>query len=514
MRPIDYFDKAADMCPERLALVDHDTQRTWTFRELQSLSARVARGLWARGLRGDFRAAICSPNDPGFLICALGIMRAGGVVVPISAATAAAPLGEYLRFVGADCVFCHSSVAANLERLADTALPALRVCLNRSDQGLLSLAELIETAPDGDVPWADAQGNPDRLVMISQTGGTTNEPRAVRLTATQWAAQLEANRYYLTRVLERNAIPVNLAAMPLTHRSGWIAYSLLAQGATIVLLPSLDPGELLRGIGRYRVTHVWVPPTALHLLLAHPDVRTFDYSSLRCLLVGTAPVGPGRLREAVSIFGPIVCQSYGQTETGIMTWLDAEVVASAASGVRPDRLRSCGQAVYSMRVTVVDDDTGREVERGHTGEIAVRGRGVTTAGRDGWHRTGDIGYLDADGFVYIVDRKKDVVISGGFSVYAADVERTILEVEAVQDCAVIAVPDDLRGEQIGAVVVIRNGRSISSDALMRHCRARLGADRVPRSVHIVDAIPTTPAGKADKRALRARYWQRESRSGH
>ncbi len=518
MRPIDYFDRVADIHPDRPALIDHREQRSWSYRDLRSLSARVAAGLWARGLRGEFRAALCSPNDAGYVIAMLGIMRAGGVLVPINATTAAVSLREYLQFVSADCLFCHSSVADSLDRLADRApMPVLQISIDGGSGQRLSLAELIETASDvevsWEVPWADAQGNPDRLVMISQTGGTTGDPRAVRLTALQWGAQLEANRHYLEQALDRDTVPVNLVAMPLAHRAGWIAQSMLALGATIVLLPSLDPGEVLRGIGRYRVTHLWLPPTALYLLLSHPAVTALDYSSLRCLLVGTAPIGPDKLREAVRTFGPVVCQSYGQTETGVMTWLESSVLAAAAAGVHPERLQSCGRAVYSMRIAVIDD-TGHALPTGHTGEIAVRGRGVTTTGRDGWHRTGDIGSLDADGYIYLVDRKNDVVISGGFSIYAFDVERTILELDAVHDCAVIAVPDDLRGEQVKAVVVPRPGRSISSDALIRHCRARLGVDRAPASVDIVKDIPRTPAGKADKRALRARYWQGERRNVH
>jgi fatty-acyl-CoA synthase len=514
MRPIDYFDKAAEIFPARLALVDHRTQRSWTYRELQSLSQRIASGLWARGLRGAFTAAICSPNDPGFLMCQLGIMRAGGVVVPINATTAPRSLREYLQFVRAECLFCHSSVAANLALGANGGpLPSLQICLDDAAGGHLSLAELIDTAPDVEMPWADAQGNPDRIVMVSQTGGTTNEPRAVRLTAVQWATQLETNRHYLERGLDPGVVPVNMAATPLTHRAGWIAHSMLAMGATIVVLPSLDPGEALRGIGRYRVTHLWVPPTALYLLLAHPDVQTFDYRSLRCLLVGTAPVAPDKMREAVRIFGPALCQSYGQTETGVMTWLTSPAVAAAAAGRHPERLQSCGQAVYSMRVTILDD-AGREAPPGQAGEIAVRGRAVTVTGCDGWHRTGDIGHHDADGYIYIVDRKKDVVVRGGFSVYAFDLERTILELDDVHDCAVIAVPDDLRGEQVKAVVVVKPGRSISADALMRHCRMRLGGDHAPGSVDLIEEIPRTAAGKADKRALRARYWQGERRNVH
>jgi len=294
-------------------------------------------------------------------------------------------------------------------------------------------------------------------------------------------------------------------------------------GATVVILPRFDPLMVMQAIQAHGVTHMFLPPTALYAMLAHPRVGEFDYSSLKYFLLAGSPVSPDKLKQAVQVFGPCLCQSYGQTECHmIATWLPPEVVAAAAAGDHPERLSSCGRATYSVRVEMMDDD-GRLLPVGEPGEIVARGalvgggyfempEATAEARLHGWHHTGDVGYRDADGFVFIVDRKKDMIVTGGFNVFCAEVEAAVMELSAVRECAVVGVPDEKWGEAVTAIVALNPGAAIEPEAIIAHCKARLGGVKAPKAVHIWPEVPRTLAGKFDKKAIRARFWSGAERN--
>jgi acyl-CoA synthetase (AMP-forming)/AMP-acid ligase II len=296
-------------------------------------------------------------------------------------------------------------------------------------------------------------------------------------------------------------------------------------GATNVVMPRFDAGEVLQNIERFHATHLFVPPTAFYALLDHPRVRDFNYASLRVLLLAASPVSPDRVRQGVEVFGHCICQCYGQTEAPmLLTWLDQKTVAAAAAGDHPERLRSCGRATYGVRLAIMDDE-GRLLPPDETGEIVARGSLVTHGYHNlpeataeirkyGWHHTGDVGYRDADGFFYIVDRKKDMIITGGFNVFSAEVEAAIMSLPEVFECAVIGVPDEKWGEAVKAMIVLRQGQSLTEDAVLVHCRARLGGMKSPKSVEFIAEIPKTAAGKIDRKLLRAPFWAGMSRAVH
>jgi acyl-CoA synthetase (AMP-forming)/AMP-acid ligase II len=212
-----------------------------------------------------------------------------------------------------------------------------------------------------------------------------------------------------------------------------------------------------------------------------------------------------------------MCQSYGQTECHmIATWLPPDVVADAARGNHPERLLSCGQPSYSVRVEIMDDD-GRLLGPGEVGEIVARGglvgdgyfempEATAEARAFGWHHTGDVGRKDEDGFVYIVDRKKDMIVTGGFNVFSAEVEAAVMELGAVRECAVVGVPDEKWGEAVTAIVALNEGGQASEAEIIAHCKARLGGVKAPKAVHVWAEVPRTPAGKFDKKAIRAKFW--------
>jgi fatty-acyl-CoA synthase len=529
MRAIDYFDKQAEGLPERIAIVDGATH--YTYAEVRHASQQIARAMWAAGLRGEQPVAIYSINDARILLCMLGLMRAGAVWVPINYRNAPDANVEYLNYVKTSWLFYHSSYRDRVPEL-QARVPTLAhlICIDAEDGKNPSLDKFMRGGADDDasnptidqIDWADALGNPDRLVGLVPTGGTTGPAKGVRVTSLSWGTMTEMASHYWRSA---SGDPVCLSVAPLSHAAGVVAFTMFTLGATNVIMPGFDALEVLRNIQRFRVTHLFLPPTAFYGLLAQPDVCKFDYSSLRVFLLAASPVSPDKLKQGVEIFGPCLCQSYGQTEAPmLLTFLDQQTVAAAAAGDHPERLRSCGKATSAVRLAIMDDH-GRLLPPGQPGEIVARGSLVSPGYYEmpaataeirahGWHHTGDIGYHDEDGFFYIVDRKKDMIISGGFNVYSAEVEAAIMALPQVHECAVIGVPHPKWGEAVKALVVLRADQSLTEQEILDHCKIKLGGVKSPKSVEFVAEIAKTPAGKIDRKQLRKPYWSATDRAVH
>jgi acyl-CoA synthetase (AMP-forming)/AMP-acid ligase II len=512
MRSIDYFDKQAQLHPDRTILIAGETRISYG--AMHRLTHRLAGAMHGAGLRHQEAVAIMSPNHGAILTVMLGLWRAGAVWIPVNTRNALDANIAYLNYVRAAWLFYHSSLAEDA-RAVKAQVPSIRhmICLDAADGDHPALDDFMaaEDAPD----LGDPTGNNDELTAIIATGGTTGPAKGVRILNRSWGALMET----IGNLMPAEN-PVCLATAPLTHAAGPVAMAAVAMGATISVLPGFDAEGVMRAIQRDRVTHMFLPPTALYTMLAHPDVRDYDYSSLRYFLLAGSPMSPEKLKQAVEIFGPCMCQSYGQTECHmIATWLPPHEVAAAARGEHPERLASCGRPSYSVRVEMMDD-AGNILPTGEVGEIVARG-GIVGGGyfempeataesvAHGWHHTGDVGRRDEHGYVYIVDRKKDMVVTGGFNVYSAEVEGAIMELEAVAECAVIGLPHDHWGEQVHAVVV--KAGEVDEAAIVAHAKARLGSVKAPKTVAFVDAIPRTAAGKMDKKALRAPYWGEQAR---
>jgi fatty-acyl-CoA synthase len=522
MRAIDYFDKSADLHPDRIAIIDGD--RRYSYRETRSFSERIARGLWASGLQREQRVAIFSHNHPAVLFCMLGMLRAGAAWVPINFRNAADANVEFLNYSETSWLFYHSRFQEQVDdirRRVSCMRHFIRIDGPADDHN--SLAAFVERDSDVTTPeWGDAHGNLEQLMGLVPTGGTTGPARGVRVTNLAWGTMTElAMRYWNCE--DRN--PVCLCTAPLSHAAGTVAFTIFAMGGTNVVLPGFEAGQVLQAIEQHGATHMFLPPTAFYSMLAHPDIGKFDYSSMRVFLLAGSPVSPDKFKKGVEVFGPCMCQSYGQTEAPmILTFLDARTVAAAARGDRPERLRSCGRPTAAVRVAIMDD-TGRILPPHQPGEIVARGTLVSggyfnlpeaTAEirRHGWHHTGDVGYMDEDGYVYIVDRKKDMIISGGFNVYCTEVEAGIMALPQVQECAVIGVPDEKWGEAVKAIIVCRRDDSLTEAEVIAHCKAKLGSVKSPKSVEFWPEIPKTPAGKLDRKAMRKQYWATADREVH
>ena len=376
-------------------------------------------------------------------------------------------------------------------------------------QDLLSLAATFEARP---LEVADLHA--DDLSGLNYTGGTTGQPKgvmgtyrsastmtAIQMTEWQWPDEV---RY--------------LVCTPLSHAGAAFFIPTLLRGGCIVVLPGFEPAAVLEAIEKYRITAMMLVPTMLYVLLDHPDLDRRDTSSLQTIYYGAAAMSPTRLREAIERFGPIFFQYYGQAECPMtVTVLRKE----EHDLTRPDRLASCGRPVPWLHVALLDDD-GRPVARGTPGEICVRGPMVMQgywhkpqqteeAFRSGWLHTGDIATEDDEGFYTIVDRKKDMIVSGAFNVFPREVEDVLATHPAVAQAAVIGVPDDKWGEAVKAVVVCRPGHDVEPAELITLVRERKGPHYAPKTVDFAESIPLSPLGKPDKKALRAVYWQHAER---
>jgi acyl-CoA synthetase (AMP-forming)/AMP-acid ligase II len=268
------------------------------------------------------------------------------------------------------------------------------------------------------------------------------------------------------------------------------------------------------------LTYFYIPPTVLYSMLAHPQARDFDYSALRAIVLAAAPVAPAKFREAMDIFGPVMCQSFGQAEAPMfLTFLSTRdlVQAPAAS----DHWSSCGRATLGQRIEIMADD-GAILPPGQRGEIVARGdlvfagyydnpQATEEVSRFGWHHTGDVGYKDDSGFVYIVDRKKDMIVTGGFNVFSAEVEHVIAGHPAVEDCAVIGVPDEKWGEAVKAVIQLKPGSLATEDEIVGMVKGTLGSVHAPKTVDFVASLPRSPNGKVLKREIRDRFWEGAAR---
>jgi acyl-CoA synthetase (AMP-forming)/AMP-acid ligase II len=518
MRSIDYFDKQSKLNPMHKALIAHGL--SYTYAELSSLSHRIAGAMHRQGLIHQESVAILSPNNASVLITMLGMWRAGAVWIPVNTRNALDANITYLNYVRAAWLFYHAEMADDAHEI-QRRVPTIRkmICLDRSDGDNPSLETFMldpnaPLAPD----LGDPTGNYEELTAIIATGGTTGPAKGVRVMNRSWGAMLETIA---------NCMPaenhVFLATAPLTHAAGPFATAGLAMGATVVVLPTFEATAVMRAIEDYEVTHIFLPPTAMYMMLNHPEVKEFDYSSMRYFLLAGSPVAPERVRQAVEVFGPCICQSYGQTECHLIaTWLPPEIVAAATRGEHPERLASCGRASCSVDVELMDDD-GHILPTGEVGEIVARG-GIVAGGyfempeataestAHGWHHTGDVGRRDRYGYYYIVDRKKDMIVTGGFNVYPAEVEAVVMELEGVKEAAVIGVPDEKWGEAVAALIVLQDKTTLSEEDIKAYCKERLGSVKSPKHVYFRDTLPHTPAGKMDKKFMRAEFWTGAGRS--
>lgn len=492
MRLVDYLDKGASLGASAPCLV---VDTVMTYADVQTFSYVVGRALARAGIAPGDKVAILSANDPRAFACVFGISRAGAVWCPINPRNGVDENRELLGAFDCRCLIYQQKFA---ELVAQLEVP-IKVCLE---------TELASFTADLPATFWEATP-PDDTAMIVGTGGTTGTPKGVILTG----HNLETMTALTLMGYPFVHRPVYLALAPLTHAAGVLCFPILTRGGQIVIMPAPDLGELLRLIPAHRVTHLFLPPTLIYMLLADPRLAQTDLSSLVCFWYGAAPMSVQKLEEALVRIGPVMAQLFGQTEAPMMvTTLSPAEHFRADGSIATERLASCGRPSPLTTVAIMDE-RGALLPAGQRGEIVVRGplvmagyyknpEATREAGRFGWHHTGDVGYLDEDGYLFIVDRLKDMIITGGFNVYSAEVEQALMQHPAVQDCGVIGLPDEKWGERVVAVVQLRG--PATADELIAFVKARIGSVKAPKQLEIWDDLPRSKVGKVLKTEIKTR----------
>jgi acyl-CoA synthetase (AMP-forming)/AMP-acid ligase II len=377
-----------------------------------------------------------------------------------------------------------------------------------------------ELLADASAVHTHVEMRPEELAVLHYTSGSTGKLKAAMQTVGNRMASL---RKVVMGRMHAGPGDVLMLCGPITHASGMFIQPMLYQGATVLLMERFQPAEILEAIEKHRVTMCFLVPAMIHALLGEPGVRTRNLKSLRLLSYGAAPMSPSRIREAWSAFGPVLSQGYGAGETtGGVIALGIADHALAIEGGRPELLSACGRPSCESDVQVLDEQ-GQPVVGDTIGEICVRGPDVFAGywraaeqtrealGEDGWLHTGDLARVDTEGYIFIVDRKKEMLVSGGFNVYPSEVESVLAQHPAVYEVCVVGVPDEHWGEAVKAVVVLRDGAHADDGDLMDFCRGRLADFKRPRSVDFVPHLPKNANGKLSRKDVREAYWRGRER---
>jgi len=498
-----------------LATVFQDRRRNWG--EIGERVARLASGFHSLGIAEGDRVALLMLNSDRYLELYLATAWAGAVVVPLNIRWSALENEDALRDCRAKILVVDDAFAAAGVGLAQK-LPGLKLVF-AGDGEAPSGMENYEALITRSAPVPDAMRKSEELAGIFYTGGTTGRSKGVMLSH----RNLMANALNALGEGMFPASSVYLHAAPMFHlANGAAMYSLLLSGGTNVIIQSFSPEGVMAAVQKERITDVLLVPTMIQMLVDHPALPSYDLSSLQKISYGASPISEAVLDRTLAALPNVqLTQAYGMTELSpiatLLHWKD-----HIGDGRAKGRHRGAGRATLGCEVRIVDADD-KPVPPGTVGEITVRGDVVmmgywerpeetARAVIDGWMHTGDGGYMDEDGFIYVVDRVKDMIISGGENVYSMEVENAIAKHPAVAQCAVIGIPSAQWGEQVHAVVVRKSGATLSDEELIAFCKTLIAGYKCPRSADISETpLPLSGAGKILKRELRRPFWESETR---
>ena len=475
-------------------------ERVLSYAQLDRAARGVASALRARGVAPGDKVALLIPNVPEFTIAYFGILYAGATVVPINVLAAAPEVHYFLEDSEAKLLIAHPFFADAARRgAADAGRPLV---LAGGGKAVPDTLEAMQEADPIDFPHPTGA---DDTAVILYTSGTTGKPKGAELTHSNLFLNCAFVIPRLHPLPDRDRA-VSIACLPLFHSFGQTAIqnATIAYGGTMTLLPRFGPKEAFEILERDRVTLFAGVPTMYFALLHYTPERNYDLSALEICLSGGAPMPVEVMNAFEKRFGVPVLEGFGLSETS--------PVASFNLAGKPRKPGSIGYPVWGVEMAIVDDQD-RPLPDGERGEIVIRGHNVmkgywkrpeatAEALRNGWFHSGDIGYRDADGCYWIVDRKKDMILRGGFNVYPREVEEVLYAHEAVAEAAVVGVPHESHGEEVKAVVALKPGYSVTAEELIAWCRERLAAYKYPRAIEFRDALPKGPTGKILKRELR------------
>jgi acyl-CoA synthetase (AMP-forming)/AMP-acid ligase II len=503
--------------PDRVAWIWDGGSRTYG--ETNRRADSLAHGLRAFGLRRGDRVALFMQNCPEVMESFFAILKAGGAVVPLNPRFTGDEVEYHVgdsraRFLivdeaGAGLVAERRSRLKTVEQVVQFGGP---LCAEHFD-----FDELIAASEGQHFQPLDVDD--DELAWLAYTGGTTGRSKGAMLTH---GVLVFESLCALADTMRLEVEDVGMHAAPLTHGSGHNALAFTMKGCTQVILSKagFDVDKFLDWVPRYRVNALFMVPTMIKMVIDHPQARDADLSSLKWVVYGGAPMYAEDLKRALDLMGPVFVQIFGQTEspmTGTMLRAEEHMV----DGPLAHLLTSCGRARSGVEVRIVDEDDN-PVAPGEMGEICIRGASVMPGYwerpeanaetlRDGWLHTGDVGKMDERGYVYILDRTRDMVISGGLNIYPREIEEVLLTHPAISEVCVFGVPDPKWGEALKAHVVLNNGQAVTEDEIIHFTGQHLAGYKKPKSVEFVLELPKTTYGKLDKKAVRAPYWAGQDR---
>ncbi|TXS94040.1 AMP-binding protein [Parahaliea maris] len=487
-----------------------------SYREVREQTSQLVQALKASGLGQGSRVAVISSNRPEVLSNIAAMQLTGCIGTPLHPLGSLEDHAYVLQAAEIDALVFDPGAFGPVAAALKERIPALKLLsFGPSDIGddYLALAETF--APQ---PLVAPEVDPEDTASINFTGGTTGKPKGVTSAyrTTAYMTQIQLAEWEFPQELRM------LIATPLSHAAAAFFIPVLQKGGAFYVMQGFSPDGFFDMVEQHRITATMLVPVMLYFLLDSPRSATADMSSMETIFYGASPMSPARLQEGLEKWGQVFYQFFGQSEAPM-------VIANMRKGdhdlARPERLASCGRPSPWIHFALLDSD-GQPVAPGEPGEICVRGPLLMKGYKDmpeqtaeafagGWLHTGDVGRLDEDGFLYIVDRTKDMIVTGGFNVYPREVEDSLSNHPAVAQVVVIGVPDERWGEAVKAVVVLKPDSAASdslAEELIQHVKAAKGSVQAPKSVNFVAGIPLTPVGKPDKKAVRASYWQDSERS--
>jgi len=481
--------------PDKAALIT--TDRVVTYAQLDDRSNRIANTLAAVGIPPGSHIGYLGKNSAEFFEIWIGVNTAGCAFTPLNWRCAPAELLEVVQDAKMPLIFAGRDFTELAERARRTADMAVEIV---AETDLESWSQAGSADPD--VVLTDSA-----TALLAYTSGTTAAPKGVPISHGALGNWFRAAATEPT--VDWNSDDIGLMVMPNFHLAGtWVSLSALYNGASLAILPAFEPAAFIAAVAAHRPTVTCLVPTAIQLLLDHASAQPADFSSLRRMLYAGSPIGQHTLQQALDVFGCDFVQFYGTTETFIATLLRPEQHRLD----NPALLKSCGQPMPGVELRIVAPN-GRDVPSGVPGEVLVRSPwmfsgylnrpdATATAIVDGWYHTGDAGARDEDGNLFLVDRLKDMIVSGGENIYSAEVERALTAHPSVVSVAVVGAPDEKWGERVVAFVVPHPGRPVDVSQLVSHCRGLIAGYKVPKEIHLTDALPLTATGKVQKVVLR------------
>ncbi|MCR9125509.1 MAG: long-chain fatty acid--CoA ligase [Rhodobacteraceae bacterium] len=508
--------RAAQINPDGIATICGARRHSWS--QVLDRVARLAGALQALGMKPGDRVALLSLNSDRFLEYFYATVWGGGAMMPMNIRWAVPECAYALNDAGAEILLVDESFAAAAPAIR-AAAPGVATVIYCGDgetpEGMLNYETILAAAE----PVADAGRGDDDLAGIFYTGGTTGFPKGVMLSHTNFYVSAMSN----VSELALHDGSVYLHAAPMFHIADllWFTAVTVVMG-THVIIPAFTPAATLAAIARHRPSHVLLVPVMIQMVLESPDLATTDCSSLRMIAYGASPITDRVLRRAFDAFPDVqFLQAFGQTELSpVATILSPEYHALA--GPKSGKLRAAGRPTRVCEIRVVDE-AGHEVPRGGIGEIAVRGpicmlgywnkpEATAETIREGWLHTGDAGYMDEDGFIFLMDRVKDMIVSGGENVYSTEVENALSQHPAVATSAVIGIPSEKWGEEVHAIVILAPGAEATAEDLSAHCHSLIAGYKCPRSFSFrSDPFPLSGANKVLKTELRKPFWEGHAR---